>query len=84
MKKSAVDCWPDYDEAGRWCLRLRKKKGRFTVDELVDALAAHEWDFYAVILKAIPEDGYQYFEDIPEGDYLTAYRATDFLREGNT
>ena len=78
--KKGIECTPDYDEAGRWCLRLVKQKGRFTVDELVEVLTEWEWDFYAVVLKCIPEDGEQYFDDIPSGDYLTAYRATDFLR----
>lgn len=82
--KKGIECWPDYDEAGRWCLRVRKQKGRFTLDDLVEALTEWEWDFYAVVLKCIPEDGEQYFEDIRDsGDYVTAYRATDFLRDGD-
>lgn len=78
--KRGIECWPDYDESGRWCLRLKKQKGHFTVDELVETLTEQEWDFYAVLLKCIPEDGEQYFDGVEQGDYITAYRATDFLR----
>ncbi len=78
--KKGIECTPDYDETGRWCLRLRKRKGHFTVDEIVETLTEHEWDFYAVILKCIPPDGEQYFDFVDNGDFITAYRATDFLR----
>lgn len=79
--KKGIECWSDYDESGRWCLRVKKQRGHFTLDELVEALTEMEWDFYAVILKCIPPDGEQYYDDIKsDGDYITAYCATDFLR----
>jgi hypothetical protein len=80
--KRGIEVTPDYDEQGRWCLRLKKQKGHFTVDELVEALSEWEWDFYAVILKCIPFGEDQYFEYVDYGDYITAYRATDFLGGG--
>lgn len=79
--KKGIECWPDYDEQGRWCLRIKKAKGHFTLDEIVEVCTAWEMDYYAVIIKAIPPDGEQYFDDIVQGDYITAYRATDFLRK---
>ena len=80
--KKGVECWPDYDEQGRWCLRIKKQRGHFTLDELQEILTEYEWDYYAVIIKAIDTDGDQYFDDVEDpGDYVTAYRATDFLRE---
>ena len=36
------------------------------------------------IVKAVDEDMDQYFDDIDIGDFVTLYRATDFLREKNT
>lgn len=82
--KRGIECWPDYDEQGRWCIRVKKQRGHFTLDELVEVLTEQEWDIYAVILKCIPEDGDQYFDDVRiDGDYITAYRATDFFREGD-
>lgn len=80
--KKGIDVWPDYDEAGRWCLRVKKAKGRFTLDELVEAAMEYGQDFYAVIIKALDEDMEQYYDDIQTGDYVTIYCATDFLREG--
>lgn len=80
--KTQIECFPDYDETGRWCLRLRKSKGHFTLDEIQETLTAWEWDFYAVIIRAIEGDGLQYYEDyMDSGDAVTAYRATDFLKK---
>lgn len=79
--KKGIECWSDYDEAGVWCLRVKKRKGHFTIDELVEILTEWETDFYTVILKCVPADEGQYYDDImSSGDYVTAYRATDFLR----
>ena len=32
--KQGTEVWSDYDESGRWCLRCRKRRGRFDLDEL--------------------------------------------------
>lgn len=79
--KKGIDCHPDYDENGRWCLKIKKAKGHFTVDELQDVLEEYEMDYYAVIIKALGIDGEQYFDDVQDpGDFIIAYRATDFMR----
>lgn len=79
MKKS-VEAWADYDQNGRWCLRVQKSKGKFTLDELIKIATKWEEDMYAVIIKAISGDMEQYFDDVDMGgDYVTLYRATDFL-----
>ncbi len=80
--KKGIEVWSDYDETGRWRLRVKKAKGRFTLDELIEAAMQYEQDFYAVIIKAIEGDMEQYFDDIQTGDYVTLYSATDFLRKG--
>ena len=61
-----------YDVEGRWCLKLKKAKGKFTLDEIIEAAKEWEEDYYAVIIKAMDDD------DL-EGDYVTLYRATDFI-----
>ena len=78
--KKGIEVWPDYDETGRWCLRIKKSKGRFTLDEIIETATEYEQDFYAVIIKAVDDDMMQYFDDIETGDFVTLYRATDFLR----
>lgn len=80
--KKGTEAWPDYDENGIWCIRAKKKRGRFDLDELAEIAMSFEEDFYAVIIKAIPEESQCWFEDIEQGDYVTLYRATDFLRGG--
>lgn len=76
--KRGIEIWSDYDKTDQWCLRLRKKKGRFTLDEIQEVLREYELDFYFVFLDACndPDDGG------PEkpGDYVTVYRAEDFIR----
>lgn len=78
--KKGIEVWPDYDATGQWCLRIKKKKGKFTLDEITEIATEWENDFYALIIKAIDEDTFQCFDDIDTGDYVTLYRATDFLR----
>ena len=62
----------------------KKARGTLTLEEIRQAALEHEEDFYALIIKAVDADDDQYFDDIDLGDYITLYRATDFLREKNT
>lgn len=73
--------WSSYDANGRWCLCCRKR-GQFTLDELTEIAREWEEDFYAIIIKAVSGDMEQYFDVDYEGDYVTLYRATDFLEGG--
>ena len=80
--KKGTEVWSDYDESGRWCLRCKKQRGKFDLDELTEIAMSWEEDFYAVIIKAIQGEDIQYFDDcMDQGDYVTLYRATDFLRK---
>ena len=80
--KRGIEVWQDYDQTGQWCLRIKKRKGKLSLDEIAEAATEYEQDFYAVIIKAVDDDMMQYYDDIETGDYVTLYRATDFLREG--
>lgn len=80
--KKGIEVWQDYDQTGEWCLRIKKRKGKLSLDEITEAAMEYEQDFYAVIIKAVDDDMMQYYDDIETGDYVTLYRATDFLREG--
>lgn len=73
-----------YDASGRWCLKLRKAKGKFTLDEIIEAAKEWEEDYYAVIIKAMSDEIAQYYDDDLDdddldGDCVTLYRATDFI-----
>lgn len=68
-----------YDVEGRWCLKLRKAKGKFSLDEIIEAAKEEEEDYYAVIIKAMGEEMAQFYEDDLSGDCVTLYRATDFI-----
>ena len=58
----------------------QEKRGTLSLEEIAKIATEWEEDFYAVIIKAVPEDGMQYFDDIETGDFVRLYRATDFLR----
>ncbi len=79
--KKGTEIWSDHDADGTWCLRLKKAKGKFSLDEIIEAAMEWEQDFYAVIIKAVDDDQIQYFDDVEQGDYITLYRAADFLRK---
>lgn len=79
MKKGIEVC-SDYDNTGRWCLRIKKARGKFTLDEIIDAAREYEEDFYAIIIKAMSDDVAQFYEDVDlPGDYVTLYSAEKFL-----
>ena len=54
--KRGIEVWTDYDANGNWCLRVKKVRGKFTLDEITEIAAEWEQDFYAVIIKAVDED----------------------------
>lgn len=60
-------------------LKIKKAKGKFTLDEIIEAAKEWEEDYYAVIIKAMSDETAQYYDDDLEGDYVTLYRATDFI-----
>ena len=58
MKKgTTVDS--GYDVEGRWHQKLRKAKGKFTLDEIIEAAKEWEEDYYAVIVKAMSDEEIQ-------------------------
>lgn len=81
--KRGIEVWPDYDRTNRWCLRIKKAKGRFSLDEITDIAREYEADFYAVVINAMSEETAEYYDVDYCGDFVTLYRATDFL-EGTT
>ncbi len=79
--KKGIEVWPDYDPAGIWCLRVKKKRGKFTLDEIIDACREYDQDFYMISIKAMEGDMDQYYlVDDFEGDYVTVYRADEFFK----
>lgn len=79
--KKGIEIWQDYDLQGISCLRIRKKKGHFTLDEIIDACREYEQDFYMISIKAMDAEMDQYYMvDDFEGDYVTVYSASDFFK----
>lgn len=77
--KRGVEVWQAFDRTGTWCLHIKKRKGTLSLEEITEAAREYEEDFYAVIIKAVSDDMMQYFDEIETGDYVTLYRATEFL-----
>ena len=81
MAKNNIEIWTDYDRAGNWQLHLRKKRGKFSLDEIIEACKSYEHDFYMLVIKAMDMEVGQYYDtDDLDGDFVTLYRADDFFK----
>jgi hypothetical protein len=74
--KKGIELYSDYDAAGRWVVHISKRKGRFTLDEIRDALTEYMQDIYMVVIKAMDME----YDDEPEGDYVECYIASEVMR----
>lgn len=79
--KKGIEVWPDYDLNGRWCLKIKKARGRFTLDEIIEAAQEWELDFYLLLIDAFHEETEQ-FGEVQQGDFVTLYRTDLFYEEG--
>lgn len=80
MAGKNIEVWTDYDRQGVWCLHVKKKRGRLTLDEITQACMDYEQDFYLLVVCAMDKEVGQYYEvDDLEGDYVTLYRAGEFF-----
>ena len=80
--KKGIDVYPDRDGAGNWFLRVTKKRGKLTIDEIREAVTQYEEDYYGLILKCIDEDVGQSYEDDLPGDEAMLYPVQEFLKDG--
>ena len=78
--KKGIEVWSSYDKQGRWCIRIKKAKGRFTLDEIVETAREYEQDFYLLLIDAYHDTEGQLPEETA-GDFVTLYRTDDFLSE---
>ena len=70
-KTTNIEVWSDYDRTGQWVLNIRKKRGRLTLDEIIETCKDYEQDFYLLVLCAMDKDIAQYYEvDDLKGDYV--------------
>lgn len=78
--KKGIETYSDYDDAQvRWKLCIRKVRGKFTLDEIVEAAREWEEDFYALVLKCLDGE----WEET-QGDYVELYRLSDMERNGGS
>lgn len=73
--KKGTEVWSDFDHTGRLCLRAKKAKGRFTLDEITDIAREWEENFYVVIINATAGEE----EEDVTGDFVTLYSAEKFF-----
>lgn len=78
--KRGTEVWTDYDRQNIWTLHIKKARGKLTLDEIRDACAEYEQDFYMLVICAMDREVGQYYDtDDLDGDYVTLYRALDFF-----
>ena len=79
--KRGIEVRPDYDPAGQWILKIRKTRGRLTLEEIKKACTEYEQDFYMLVIRAMDEDISQYYAvDDFDGDFVTVYSAEEFFK----
>lgn len=74
--KKGIEIWSDYNAVGKHIVKLSKKKGKFTLDEIRDALTEYMEDVYLIMIKALDMDR----DDEPEGDYVECYVASEVIK----
>ena len=80
-KASNIEVWTEYDAQNIWTLRIKKKRGKLTLEEITQACTDYEQDFYMLVICAMDREIGQYYDvDDLQGDYVTLYRADDFFK----
>lgn len=72
-----IETYSGYDAQGRWKLCIRKERGKFTLDMIVEAAREWEEDIYALVLKCLEGE----WEET-QGDYVELYRLPDLMQQG--
>lgn len=75
--KRGIETRTDYDPQGRWMLCIEKARGKFTLDEIIEAAKEWEEDIYALVIKALDME----YEETA-GDYVELYRLSDMEKSG--
>lgn len=79
--KRGIEVRSDYDRSGRWCLIIKKKKGKLSLDEIKECAREYEIDYYLLVLDCFhDEEDIQYGEP-PKGDMVVLYRTDLFYEE---
>lgn len=79
--KKGIEVQQDYDYGRRWVLKIIKKKGKLTLDEIREAAMEYEQDFYLLPLNCMPETWYDGWSDGEEGDCVLLYQSTALRQE---
>ena len=75
--KRGIETHSDYDNQGIWKLCIEKTRGKFTLDEIIEAAKEWEEDIYALVIKALDLE----YEETA-GDYVELYRLSDLDKSG--
>ena len=70
--KRGIEIWPDYDRNGIWCLKVKKKKGKLSVEELREAAKEYDGGYYFLLMNCTYDDEPQ-FEENDQGDFAIIY-----------
>lgn len=79
--KKCIEVWPDYDISGRWVLNIRKKRGKLTLDEILEAAMEYEQDLYLLPLNCMPDTWFDGWDGGGDGDMVQLYRSDALRRE---
>lgn len=77
--KKGIEVWSGLDDFGNWMLKISKKRGKLTIEDIKEAATEWEPNYYCLVLKCIEEDGLQWYDDDLDGDAAELYEADNFL-----
>lgn len=77
--KKGIEVWSDTDISGNWLLKVAKKRGKLTLEDIKEAAMDWEPDYYFLVLNCLNTDNIQYYDDDLDGDAAELYPADKFL-----
>ena len=77
--KKGIEVQSAHDRAGNWLLKVAKKRGKLTIEDIKEAAMDWEPDYYFLVLNCLDTDSIQYYDDDLDGDAAELYKADAFL-----
>lgn len=61
--KKGIEAWADYDRTGSWVLKIAKKRGKLTTEDIRKAAQEYELGLYIIVVDAREDDAPFGFDD---------------------
>lgn len=55
--KKGIEAWGDWERDGEWVLRIAKKRGKLTLEDILETAKEYDADIYFLVIDAAAEFG---------------------------